>query len=119
MPPGATLAPPSLLVNVTAGAVASGVKSLLVAVVVPLLMLALLVICVVLAATGLMTVTANVREPLVATARRPTVSVHTVPAAAPFAQLQTPVLPAVLKVVLAGTVSLNTTPVMPILPVLA
>ena len=117
--PGTALVPPSLLARVRPGVVISGVVSLPLAVVAPLATVALFEICAVPAATVFATVTTNVAEPLAPAARLPIVSVHGVPAALPSAQLHPPVLPALVKVVLAGTVSLNTTPARPMLPVLA
>ena len=119
MPLGATLAPPSVLANVMAGKVVTGVVSFALAVVVPSPTLALLVSWVVPARTGVTTVTANVLLPDAPPATMPSVSVQGVPAALPSAQLQPTLLAAALNVVFAGTASVSVTPARLILPVLA
>src|SRR5262249_14825388 len=100
------------------GAVLTGVVSLPVALVAPLVIVALLAIWVVPAETGLTTVTTKVAVPPAPPASDPIGSVQVVPAGLPLAQLQPAVLPAARKVVLAGTISLIVTPVRPTLPVL-
>src|SRR4051812_4464932 len=63
-------------------------------------------------AAGLFTSTTNVADPLPPPpARLPTVIVHTVPPAAPFAHPVHAELPAETNVVALGTVSVSTTPV--------
>ena len=118
MPPGTTVALPSLLPSVRPGVGFSGVVSLPLALVPPVaLAVAVLASPVVPAGTVFSTVTAKATEPFAPAARLPIVRVQVVPAAAPFAQLQPPLF-AASNVVLAGTVSLSVTPVRPILPVL-
>src|SRR5258707_15814294 len=119
MPPGMLLTPPSLLVRVTAGVVATGVVTLALLLTPPPLIVAALLSCLVPAPSGLTTVTANVAELEAPAARPPMVSVQAIPAVPPPAQLHPAVLPAASKIVLAGTVSSITTPVRPILPLLA
>ena len=81
-------------------------------------MLAVLLMRVTPAGTGLTTVTAKTALPLAPPLSDPLVKVQTVLAGLPLAQLQPTVLAAALNVVLAGTVSLRTTPVAAWLPVL-
>ena len=110
--PGVAVAPPSLLSSCKSGAAVSGVVSvsLLLAGVgsaplAPLsLMLAVLLIWLTPAGTGLMTVTAKVAEPLAPAANAPIVRVQTLPALLLGVQLQPGELAAALKTVLAGTV---------------
>src|SRR5262245_58470877 len=124
-PPGTTEAPPSLLVSARSGAApVNGVVSLaeLLAGVgsapwVPSsATLAVLEICVVPAGTVPATLTANVAElpPLAAT--EPMASVQVEPALLFGVQDHPAVLAPALKVVLAGTVSVITTPVAPAVP---
>src|SRR5205809_7623619 len=66
------------------------------------------------AATGLLTRTTNVAEPLPPPPLRlPTVIVHTVPPAAPLLHPVQAELPAATKVLPVGTVSVSNTPVAP------
>src|SRR4051812_2187881 len=119
MPPGVVVTPPSLLVIVSPGIVISGVVSLPDAVVPPFAAAtAVLLIWVTPAGTRLSTISAKLAAPLAPPARFPIAKEQLVPAALPFAQLQPAVLPAALNVVLAGTVSVSTTPLRSILPVL-
>src|SRR6266508_1968594 len=112
--------PPSLLVMISPGAVISGVVSLPDALVPPLaLAMAVLLIWVTPAGTGLSTVSAKLAVPPAPPAKLPIERVQLVPAALPLAQLQPALLAAASNVVLAGTVSVSTTPVRPTLPVLA
>src|SRR4051812_5166557 len=110
--------PLSLLVRLSAGLAFMGVLSLALAVIPPFAVAeAALLIWVVPAGTGVITLTAKLAEPDARAARARIVSVQAEPAIVP-AQLQPAALLAVLKVVFAGTVSLSTTPVRPILPLL-
>ena len=103
---------PSLLVSVRPGVVITGVVSLALALVVPSPTLALLAIWLTPAGSGVSTVTANVTVLLAPAARLPIVQVQLAPA-----QTQPTVLAAALKLVLAGMVSVSTTPARPTLPV--
>src|SRR3954468_23493171 len=98
VPPGVTLAPPSLLLKLRPGAVVTGVVSPAPALVAPAPIVALLEIWVVPAGTGPTTVTANVAVPPAPPARLPIVRAQAVPAGLPPAQLQPAVLAAALKV---------------------
>src|SRR4051812_30980485 len=99
-----TLAPPSLLVRLTAALLITGVVSLAVAVVPPLaVIVATLLIWVVPAGTAPAILTANVSLPVAPPARLPIVRVQIEPAGSPSAQLQAPELAAASKVVFAGT----------------
>src|SRR5919106_5982925 len=126
VPPGATEAPPSLLVTDRSGAPVTGVVSL------PELlpgvgsapwvpssaMLAVFAICVTPAGSGLVTVTAKVALPPPEAATVPIASVQVDPALLFGEQTQPAVLAPALNVVFAGTVSVSTTPEAPRLPVL-
>jgi hypothetical protein len=79
---------------------------------------AVLLIAVVPPGSGLATVTAKVESALPPPAIAPRFRVQDEPAGAPFAQLQPAELDPALKLVLAGTVSLTTTPVAVVLEVL-
>src|SRR5438876_1183335 len=100
VPPGVTLAPPSLLLRLRAGAVVSGVVSLFEALLpLPSAIVAALLIWITPAGTGLATVTANATEPDAPAARPPIVSAQLVPAGLPLAQLQPPELDPALNMV--------------------
>src|ERR671918_919332 len=124
VPPGATEAPPSVLVTDRSGAPVTGVVSLPVLLPgvgsVPLApssaIMAVLAICVTPAGSGLATVTANVAEPPAEAATLPMASVQVEPALLFGEQDQPAVLAPALKVVFAGTVSVRITPVAPMLP---
>ena len=80
---------------------------------------AVLLICVTPAGTGLLTVTAKVAEPFALLASAPTFNVQVEPALLFGTQDHPGVLVAALKVVLAGTVSVITMPAAAPVPVLA
>src|SRR5262245_54422799 len=85
----------------------------------PSAIVAALLIWVVPAGSALATVTAKLTEPEAPAARLPIAKVQLVPAGLLSAQLQPPELPAALKLVLAGTLSVSTTLARSTLPVLA
>src|SRR4051794_24613462 len=109
MPSGVVLAPPSLLVSVSARVVAIGVVSLFEALLpLPSSIVAALLIWLTPAGREALTVTAKRAVPVVLPARAPTFKLQLVPAGSPSVQLQFAELAVALKLVLAGTVSLST-----------
>src|SRR4051794_3159320 len=114
MSPGTLVTPLSLLLSVRAGVASTGVLSVALALVSALAIVALLVIWVTPAGSGVSTVMAKIVVCVLPTIRLPAFRVQLAPT-----QLQPAELAAALKLVLAGKVSVSTRLARLTLPVLA